>query len=129
MTRDEALALLAKHTGFEGTGEYVGPEVEAIAARIRAGEPVEDDELEAAVTLLLEYVTEIQRTILGACHVQVGTTTGGKPKFRIGWFDVGVALGFPGGTAHMRALGLARRIGLVPAAVRRGSRSDKEDAE
>ncbi len=112
MTRDEALATLAKTTGSAGDGEHVGPQVEAVVARIRAGEPIEDAELNAVLALLQEHLTEVQRLIFGVAHVRVGTYGNGKPRYRAGWYEVGLALGFPSRTAHMRALGLARKVGL-----------------
>ncbi len=129
MTRDEAIALMAERLNLPADESVVGPAVEAIAARIRRGGSVSDEDLEIALALLLEYVTEVQRTILGACHVQVGETTGGKPKYRLGWFDVGVALGFPGGTAPMRALKMARRVGLVGPARPRSASTDLDDSD
>lgn len=115
MTREEAVEILARRYGVRADDSVVGPGVEWIVGRIREGQSISDDDLEIALTLMEEYVTGVQRTILGAANVQVGETTGGKPRYRLGWHDVGILLGFPGSTAYMRALKLARKVGLVPA--------------
>lgn len=113
MTRGEALAVLAKTLPDPGT-DLVGPGVEAVAARLRAGEHIADDELDAALTLLLEYVREVQCLVVGAARVEIA-----PGKHRRAWYDVGARLGFPSRTASMRAIAIARKIGLMAPATPR----------
>ncbi len=115
MTREDALKVLSLHPGAEN----VGPGVEAVAVRLRAGEPVADDELNAALTLLLEYVREVQCLVVGAARVEVS-----PGKHRRAWYDVGVLLGFPSRTASMRAIAIARKVGLMPPATPRTDPND-----
>ncbi len=118
MTREEALGVLAERHNLPAD-EVIGPGVEAIIGRMRRGAPVSDQDLVIAVVLMPDYVKAAQQTILGAANVQVGEVRGGRPKYRLGWHEVGILLGFPGSTAYMRALKLARQVGVVPAVASR----------
>lgn len=124
MTREEALAVLAPRAGIDppGEDEPVGPAVEPTLCALRDGADITDGELAAALALMPAYVQEVQRAIVGAARL---VPAGGRGS-RMTLYEVGIAIGFPPKSASMRAMNLARSLGLAPPAKPR-STTDRTD--
>lgn len=121
MNRKEALAILAKRHKVEVDDSVIGPGVEAILARIRRGEPISDEDLQIALVLMDEYTAGVERALFSTAHVRINKPGVGWPRYRLNWAEVGLLMGFPAGTAAMRAHKRARKVGAAPAAA-----SDKD---
>jgi hypothetical protein len=118
MDRDEALATLKDRLPAPTSGDEVWPYVEALAQALRADDDVTTDELAAALSLLPEYLGEIQRLFVEAARADAD-----NERPRMTWYDVGIALGFPPKSAPQRATILARKLGVLPPSRSRDART------